>query len=67
MWELHSEEDWAIDEDEEVVELGSEADKEGERDSEEDGKEEDSDEGRNGGDSSTGQEKQPEAENIDGF
>jgi hypothetical protein len=67
MWEPHLEEDWAIDEDEEAVELGGKADKGGKRDGEEDGEGEDSDEGGNSGDGSTGQEKQPEAENVDGF
>ena len=66
MWELHLEEDWAIDEDKEATELGSKAGEGGERDSERDGEEdsredsegEDGEEGGNGEDSSTRQEKQ---------
>ncbi|KAM0712555.1 hypothetical protein Q7P35_000001 [Cladosporium inversicolor] len=65
MWELHLEEDWAIDEDKEATELGSKAGEGGERDSERDGEEdsredsegEDGEEGGNSEDSSTGQER----------
>lgn len=63
MWEPHPEEDWAIDEDEEAVELGGEADEGGEGDNEEG----DGEAGGDGGDDGTGGEKAREAENVDGF
>jgi hypothetical protein len=53
MWEPHPEEDWAIDEDEEAIELGGKADKGGEGDNEEG----DSEAGRDREDDSTGREK----------
>ena len=63
MWEPHPEEDWAIDEDEEAVELGGEVDEGGEGDNEEG----DGEAGGDGEDDSTGGEKPREAENVDGF
>jgi hypothetical protein len=69
MWEPHPEEDWAIDEDEEAIELGGEADEGGEggEGGEGDNEEGDSEAGGDDEDDSTGREKPQEAENVDGF
>jgi superfamily II DNA or RNA helicase len=71
IWEPHLEEDWGIDEDEEAAELGGEADGKDEADDKavdkEDNKADDEETDSEGEEGSTMQEKQQEAENIDGF